>query len=144
MFTRTRPAERYLQYVRSHDMNCSMASILEDRIRTRALEFAAELDTLIRKAALQAIADTLLRPTAAFALGGSTGRRIGKRGPAEIAALTDRVRSYVGEHPGRGVEVMSRDLGLPSKDLALPIKRLLATGAIAKEGEKRSTRYFPT
>jgi hypothetical protein len=120
-----------------------MSSVLEDRIRARALAFATELDALIREAALQAITDTLLCPTGAFASERSTGRRIGKRGSAEIVALMDQVRIYVGAHPGQGVEVISRDLGLPSKDLALPIKRLLATGGIVKEGEKRSTRYFP-
>lgn len=108
------------------------------RIRSRTEAFVADLDTLVRRAALAAVGDSLA------SLESLRGARVRiKRRREQLAELTERIERHVQEHPGTGVEAMGRALAVPSKDLALPIKRLLDERRLVKEGEKRSTRYFP-
>lgn len=66
-----------------------------------------------------------------------------KRAPAEIQKLTDKVASYISSNPGQGVEAMGKSLGTPTSELTLPIKKLLGSGSIRFEGQRRATRYFP-
>jgi hypothetical protein len=67
-----------------------------------------------------------------------------KRPPAELAALVEKLGSYIKSSPGQGVEAIGKALSTRTSDLTLPIKKLLAGKRIRSEGQKRATRYFPS
>lgn len=71
------------------------------------------------------------------------GGRGAKRTPADLAALSDRVASFVKTNPGLRIEQINKQLDTTTKDLALPIRKLISEGVIAAKGKKRSTTYFP-
>jgi hypothetical protein len=66
-----------------------------------------------------------------------------KRPPAELAALVEKLGTYISKNPGQGVEVIGKALATPTSDLTLPLKKLLAAKRIRTEGQKRATKYFP-
>jgi len=71
------------------------------------------------------------------------GGRGAKRTPADLAALSDRVASFVKTNPGLRIEQINKQLDTTTKDLALPIRKLISEGVIVAKGKKRSTTYFP-
>ena len=71
------------------------------------------------------------------------GGRGAKRTPADLAALSDRVASFLKTNPGLRIEQINKQLDTTTKDLALPIRKLISEGVIAAKGKKRSTTYFP-
>jgi hypothetical protein len=134
-----------------------MASI-EKQIRASIESFVAELNALVRQAAVEAVQG---------ALGGSPdsnprnakrglktpeqaptprrrtrrGRRV-KRSPKTLARLQSRLLDEISRRPGQRIEAISRSMGVSTKDLNLPIKKLLEAKRIEKRGEKRATEYF--
>lgn len=121
------------------------------QIRERVEMFAAELEELVRQAALEAVGE---------ALGGQAPRRSAgsgriavarglprapgaKRSPAELETLKEDVRSYIRQNPGKGIERIAEGLGTSTRELNLPIKKLIAEGAVKTKGHKRATKYFP-
>jgi hypothetical protein len=66
-----------------------------------------------------------------------------KRPPAELAALVEKLGSYIKGNPGQGIEAIGKALSTATSELTLPIKKLLAAKRIRAEGHKRATRYFP-
>ena len=128
---------------------------IHDQIRDRIQAFAAELEALVRTAALDAVASSLggASPTKTAAPGragmaapkrATSRKKGGKRDPKAIAALVGRVAEYVKQHPGKGVEAIAAGLKLPTRELTLPITKLLGSKTITKKGQKRATKYFPT
>lgn len=129
----------------------------QSEISVRVQAFAAELEELVRKAAMEAVAAALGVPSksaparargaapkaAAAAAAAPRARKGGKRPPAELAAMVDKTRDWVKANPGQGVEAMARALGVQTKELALPIMKLLKSKAIKKRGQKRATKYYP-
>jgi transcriptional regulator with GAF, ATPase, and Fis domain len=134
---------------------------IEDEIRSRVDAFVAELSDLVRRAALEAVANALTGqlgtprkpgrakrapqarraehlPEAARA----PRRRGEKRPPEEISALTERALECIRSNTGQGVEQIAKSLGTTTRELTLPMKRLLAEKKITSKGEKRATRYF--
>ena len=83
----------------------------------------------------------------AVAVVGRAGRHRGgrgaKRSPADLAALSDRVATFVKTNPGLRIEQINKQLDTTTKDLALPIRKLISEGVISAKGKKRSTTYFP-
>lgn len=69
------------------------------------------------------------------------GRR--KRDSAELQALCDELEQFVAENPGQRMEQIGRGLNRPTKELQLPTKKLLGERRIRREGQKRSTTYYP-
>lgn len=130
---------------------------IDQEIQNRIQAFVDELSTLVRQAALASVAEALGaeraaapaprgRPAArAAAPARARGRRPKgqKRSPAELKRLVESVQSYVQKSPGRGVEQMSRDLGVPSKELTLPIRKLVKQRLVKTRGQKRATKYYP-
>ncbi|MBX7193050.1 MAG: DNA-binding protein [Sandaracinaceae bacterium] len=124
-------------------------------IEARVAAFVADLDGLVRRAALEAVQSALggakpapaAKPAAAKAAKPAAKpvakKKGAKRDPAALAKLVDTVKGHIGQHPGEGVEVIAKHLGVSSKELALPISKLLESKAITKKGEKRATKYFP-
>jgi hypothetical protein len=66
-----------------------------------------------------------------------------KRPPAELAALVEKLASYIHNNPGRGMEAISKDLGTTTSELTLPVKKLIASKRVRFEGVKRATKYYP-
>jgi hypothetical protein len=67
----------------------------------------------------------------------------GKRTAAEMRRAEATVLAWVRAHPGQRVEPMAAALGVKTKDITRPLAKLVKSGAIRREGEKRATRYFP-
>jgi hypothetical protein len=131
---------------------------INDQISARIQSFTAELEALVRAAAVDAVRHALggaapakaaLRssPTPngkAVAAPKARGRasKGGKRAPAQLAALVGRTGEWIKSNPGHGVEDMAKALNVKTKELALPIQKLLAAKTIKKKGQKRATKYF--
>lgn len=145
-------------------------SNVENEIRSHVDSFVSQLSALVRKAALEAVADALRegQPAAAAAAPRKAGRakaapapveakKAGrparaakparkkgeKRSKEELAAMTQKVLEHIRGNGGHGVEQIAKDLGTTTKELTLPIRKLLVEKKITSKGEKRATKYFP-
>jgi len=137
-------------------------SNIHDQIASRIKAFATELEELVRKAAIDAVTQSLgagpsaprsapVRAAAAAApaaVSKAAPRRAaaskgGKRPPEELAAMVVKAGDWVKANAGHGVEDMARSLGVQTKELALPIAKLLKNKTIKKRGQKRATKYYP-
>jgi DNA-binding NtrC family response regulator len=144
-------------------------SNVETEIKSQVDSFVSQLSALVRKAALEAVADALRegQPAAAVAAPRKAGRvkaapqpveakKVGcparaakparkkgeKRLKEELAAMTQRVLEHIRANSGQGVEQIAKDLGTTTKELTLPIRKLLVEKKITSKGEKRATKYF--
>ena len=145
---------------------------VESQLKSRVDSFVAELSALVKKAALEAVANALKAgegsaPSVAKATGKKRGpapaapkaaskapkaaapapaaskRKAGqKRSPDEIAKTTDKLLQYIGKNSGQRIEEIAKGVGNSTKELTLPIKKLLNDKKISAKGEKRATRYF--
>lgn len=66
-----------------------------------------------------------------------------KRSPEEIAATVSQVLAYIAANPGSGAEAIKHALNVELATIELPIKKLLASKAIKRRGQKRATKYYP-
>ena len=137
----------------------AMANTLDDRIRARVEQFAAELAELIRESAMETVSEALAgaRPspgrggrrgaTLALARGGrgrAASREKGaKRPPDEIERLTGKLLDYVKGNPGQRIEQIADGMGTSTKELNLPAKKLIANKQLKTKGQKRATTYYP-
>lgn len=123
---------------------------LQDQVNERVNAFVAEITELARKAAYETLASSLDQEgqggrAGAFSTRGGTmqSRRKGaKRTSDELGAMADAFLAYIAEHPGQRMEVIAKELGYNTQELTLPVKKLLSTGKIQVEGQKRATSYF--
>ena len=92
-----------------------------------------------RKIAAAPVAAPAAAPAAKLAPRPKKG---GKRTPEQLAKTDEAIRGFVKTHPGTGVELMAKTLGVPSKDLKLRIKLLVTGKKLRKTGQKRATKYF--
>src|SRR5688572_18407678 len=134
------------------------ALTLDSQIQDHIQSFVEELTLLVKRAAVQSVAEALneggtsrrgpgrprgsgARPRAAASSGG--GRRKGaKRDPKLLAALTDKLLSYVKGHPGQRIEQIAQGMNTSTKELALPAKKLISGKKIRTTGTRRATKYF--
>jgi hypothetical protein len=136
-----------------------MANSLDDRIRARVEQFAAELAELIRESAMETVSVALAgaRPSpgrggrrgAAVVAVRSTGRgraasreKGAKRPPDEIERLTGRLLDYIKGNPGQRIEQIADGMGTSTKELNLPAKKLISGKQLKTKGQKRATQYF--
>src|SRR5688572_661492 len=115
--------------------------------------FVAQITELARRAALDTLESAFggragngtagVISIAAGRAGRPRGGRGAKRSPADLAALSERVASFVKANPGLRIEQINKQLDTTTKDLALPIRKLISEGVITAKGKKRSTTYFP-
>lgn len=114
--------------------------------------FVAQITELARRAALDTLESAFGGRAGNGVAGvigivGRAGRPRGgrgaKRSPADLAALSERVASFVKANPGLRIEQINKQLDTTTKDLALPIRKLISEGVITAKGKKRSTTYFP-
>jgi hypothetical protein len=134
-----------------------MANSLDDRIRARVEQFAAELAELIRESAMETVSVALAgarpspgrggRRAAVLVARGGRGRSAlrekgAKRPPDEIERLTGRLLDYIKGNPGQRIEQIADGMGTSTKELNLPAKKLLANKQLKTKGQKRATQYF--
>ena len=129
------------------------------QLRARIDAFISDISTLVRRAALDAVASALGSPAPAPAKRGpgrppkadasaapaTTPKRAAKRGkrtPEDVAKMGEVVVAYVAKNPGQSVEQIKKALGVEKKDLQLPIIRLIAAKKLRTTGERRGTKYF--
>ena len=136
-----------------------------NEIRARVEVFTADLTALIRKAALESVHQALggsarahaaaqvrrkpgrpagsktTKPAVASNPKAKDGKTGGKRDSKVLAALVEKLHSYIKAHPAQRIEPIGVALGVATKDLALPIKKLLKAKRISSRGFKRSTSY---
>ena len=126
---------------------------LRSSLQVLATEFASSVLHAIRGASLEEIlSETGNRKAAgrgARAAGavpaGRPGksRRLGRRSPADIAAVVDHIVGLLGKHPkGLRAEEIRQKLNLQAKELPRPIADALSAKRISKHGQKRATTYF--
>jgi hypothetical protein len=152
------------------ETRCLMSDA-DNELRSRVDAFVSELSELVRRAALEAVADALKkgepvvsparrvgRPAKAAveekkiaprARGGKAPaakaapkRKVGeKRSPQLLAQITEQVYNHIKANPGQGVEQIAKSLNTATKELTLPIRKLLNDKKISSKGQKRATRY---
>jgi hypothetical protein len=123
-------------------------SDIEKQIARKVDAFVTEISGLLRQAALQQAADHLVRQ-ARGGNGVAAGRRAaraasagGRRSPRVLSAITTRLEAAIKAKPGRRIEEIGAELGVPTRTLKLPIKKLLRGKQITRKGHRRGTRYF--
>jgi hypothetical protein len=135
-------------------------SALQRELRKRIEAFVTDLEGLVRRAALQAVAQALGGSVPARAAEQPARRGRPKKGAAKPSkpskpAPKKRVRrtaadlertaaailDHVSKHPGQGAEEIKAALHLATAAWALPIKKLVDEGRIVTRGAKRSTTY---
>jgi hypothetical protein len=117
---------------------------LQNQVNARVEAFVAEITELARAAAYQALSGALDTPiTSRGVVPALRGRKGGKRTADEIAQMADAFLAHVTANPGRRMEHIAKELGLPTPELTLPVKKLLADGKLRVEGQKRATEYYP-
>jgi DNA-binding NtrC family response regulator len=147
-------------------------SNVETEIKSHVDSFVSQLSGLVRKAALEAVADALREGQPAAAVTAAAPRKAGgrakaapapvepkkagrparaakptrkkgeKRSKEELAAMTQKVHEHIKANSGQGVEQIAKDLGTTTKELTLPIRKLLVEKKITSKGEKRASKYF--
>lgn len=65
-----------------------------------------------------------------------------RRSTNDLDKAGDEVIQLLAAHNGMRVEEINRALGTTTKELMRPIMKLLETGQIRKQGERRATSYF--
>jgi hypothetical protein len=133
---------------------------IDSELRARIDAFTADISTLVRQAALEAVHAALGvapvapatrrrgpgRPpkTAAGAPASKPARRgpRAKRTPEDVAKMGEAVVGYVVKNPGQSVEQIGTALGIKTKELALPIIRMIEAKKVRTTGERRGTKYF--
>lgn len=125
-------------------------------ISTLVSDFAAQLEAIVRQAAVDQITSALAglgastparrgpgRPRATATRKPGRPAKRGKRSSEDVDATAQRLVAYVKSNPGQGLEGIAAGLDTSTKELKLPVIKLLASRQIKKTGEKRGTKYFP-
>ena len=139
-------------------------SKLDQKIDALIRDFATELNSLVREAALEAVrealgesggsaavrapvrrkASTSGAKTARSSRGGrkTRSKRTGKRSPRQINSMMARIMKFVESNPGQSIADIAKALGTETRDLTLPMRKLKAEGLVRTQGQKRATRYY--
>jgi hypothetical protein len=134
-------------------LECIRMSDFQNEMNRVVQGFVGQITELARRAAIDTLESAFggrgngAAMAAVVSSAGRAGRPRGGRGakrtPADLAALSDRVASFVKTNPGLRIEQINKQLDTTTKDLALPIRKLISDGVITAKGKKRSTTYFP-
>lgn len=121
------------------------ASELQSQVSRATGEFLFQVADLSRQAAAASINAAFGRvgPAARASSPASPTGPSPKRSPAQIETLTRRFALFVRDNPGLRIEQINKQLGTSTAALLLPIKKLIADEAVATQGDRRSTRYYP-
>ncbi len=137
-------------------------SPLDREIRERIESFIGDVSTLVKRFALEAVQSVLGdagsapklkrgpgRPPKAGSAsplvaakrkaGGKRGRRAGE----DIEKASEMMLAAIKSKPGLRLEELGKVLGVSTKGLKLPASKLIASGEVRTQGEKRGRKYFP-
>jgi len=130
-------------------------STLDQQIQNHIQTFVEELTLLVKRAAVQSVAEALndggsvrrgpgrpRGPRARSASAPASRKKGAKRDPRFLAALTDKLFAYVKGHPGQRIEQIAGGMSTATRELALPAKKLIALKKIRTTGTRRATKYF--
>lgn len=114
--------------------------------------FVAEINELVRQAAIQAVSDALGNREvvgsvrAGRAVRGApaqrTTRKRIRRSAQMLEEVSGKILTYVNSHPGARMEDLSKSLRIETKDLRGPLQLLLTGKKLKTKGQKRGTKYF--
>ena len=131
-----------------------MPSTIDQEIKACVDSFVSEVSQLVRRAAVEAVADALgqgagrpakkaskapSRPSRASSKAGKRVRRSAK----DLEKLAAQVLEQVTKNPGRRLGEIAKSLRADTKDVRRPAFDLVASGKLRTEGERGGTRYFP-
>jgi hypothetical protein len=149
-----------------------MPTTIDAQIRARIAEFAEELSSLVRQAAVETVQDALGgaaaparrrgpgRPRKAKAAQRKPGRRPGRprstkatkattragkrirRSTEDLEVLAGKVLAHVKANQGHRLEEIGAALKVATKDLKRPVANLLEAKKLRTTGQKRGTKYF--
>lgn len=125
------------------------------QIEQRVHQFVSELTTLVRQAAVDAVASALgsaparagagrpaaAAPTAKKSAVRGTPTTRGKRTAAQIALAVSSVHSYMKAHPNTRSEDIRNALRMPRPVMRDALDRLIAANRIKMKGVKRAATY---
>jgi hypothetical protein len=119
---------------------------LDADLRTLTASFASDLVLVVKRAALAEVA-RIIKEVEAEAPPARPLRRAAKRAPSRqvrgsAADGPDAILAYVRRHPGERSENVRSAVGLSRGQMQNAVKKLLATGKLKAEGERRATRYY--
>jgi hypothetical protein len=123
---------------------------LQNQVNERVSTFVSEITELARQAAYDMLASALDQEDGGgrgrmfLTRGGtlSSRRKGAKRTSDELSTMADAFMAYITEHPGQRMENIAKELGYSTQELTLPVKKLVSTGKIRVEGQKRATSYY--
>lgn len=122
---------------------------IQDQVNARIEEFIADITELAKEAARETLSKALGQELGVIDFGRHDAhdfrrrRRGGKRTTEEIAQTADELLDYITRNPGQRMEAMARDMNATTQELTLPIKKLISSGKVWTEGQKRATAYYP-
>ena len=128
----------------------------DTQIRALVDSFVHDLSLLIRQSSLEAVQQALLEaleegvapaaPKGARRIRKPSSRtksaRRQRRTPADLEAADKAIVAHVRKNPGCQMGQLATALGEKAVTLRVQVARLVESGGIRKEGEKRNTRYF--
>ncbi|ACY17100.1 hypothetical protein [Haliangium ochraceum] len=124
-----------------------MFDTIQDQVNAHIEAFISDITELAKEAARETLnqalgsgADGALLPRSEF--GDLRRRKGGKRSPEEIEKTAETLLEYISENPGQRMETIGRAMNASTQELTLPIKKLLSSGKLRTEGQKRATTYF--
>ena len=125
-----------------------------DEIESLVRMFVDELDSLVRKSALESVRDALEEAAPAAARGARRSPPRKRKAPARRKKASRRrsrasseklaagLTEFLAANPGSRMEEIREGMGVATKTLRPVANRLIADGVLRKKGEKRSTRYY--
>ncbi len=142
---------------------------VQSEIQALVNKLSNDLETLVRKAAVEAVQNVLgggstsfaaAKPAAAKRKPGPKPKNVGtpeaarasvskpakkggrvRRSAAEIAATANRIHAYVKANPNTNAERIKKALAIPSNQWGGPLGLLMSAKRLTSKGEKRSTTY---
>jgi hypothetical protein len=140
------------------------SNTIDQQIQQRIQSFVAELSTLVRQAAVEAVRSALTgqgaaapaapakrgpgRPRKASAAAAPAAKaaapkaKRGKRSTADVDATAGKLVEYIAKNPGQSIEQIGKGMNIHTKHLKLPAKKLLEDKKLKTTGQRRGTKYF--
>jgi hypothetical protein len=118
-----------------------MPNTIETQIRDRISAFVSELDALVRKSTLEALRGVLEKTPPSGQRGRGRPRGSGGARAPVGGDSTDAILAFLRANDGQGVREIAAGTGLSSSVAKQAVAQLLASGALAKSGQRRGTKY---
>jgi hypothetical protein len=127
-----------------------------DEIRVLVDDFAGQLQAIVKRMALQEIADVLDAATSGARRGrkpGKRGRKAGrkqgrkaggrggKRSSEQVDAMAGKVLAFVKKNPDLRGEQISKAMHTDTNTIRLPMQKLIAEKKIKTKGQRRGMTY---